>query len=169
MIKSFVQRIIPFKHYFYHYLFLNVGFYIAFKMYGSATSWEFLLFLIMSFIPIVDEFAFSLSHYFERPSCRDIVNLFLIGSIAEAVYCLHEKRKEFTELVLHNIPVYLSLWIAWYFCLAFGLAVPFYALSAIQTHLLVDILNDEYELADIKKWFWPLASFLPSSRESSRR
>lgn len=147
----------PLEHYFHHFLFANIGLFIAYMAYGSITFWEIMLFLFMSFIPLLDELSFVALTYIKNKESREIVNFLLVGEMIELLSYLHDKRVKFEQLFLHNIPMYLGLCALLYIFLAFDLSLFFYGLAAIVAHLALDIINDQYELKSVSSWLWPFS------------
>lgn len=145
-----------FSHYIYHFIFANIGLYVVSFVYGSITVWEVLLFFFMTYLPFLDELFFCAVGYAQKQENRLIVNFFLAGNLEETFYLLHKKRKHFSELIIHNIPVYVALSVFLYVLLVFDLAVLFYAVAGVLTHLVVEMVTDEYEFESLTEWMWPL-------------
>lgn len=148
-------------HYFLHFLIASIGLYGALVFYGSITIWEIILFYFLSLLPVLDEFTYALIHYVSNSACRDALNVFLVGEVLPLFEKLHEKRVEFTQLIIHNIPVFLSLWALWYASLLFESPLLFYGTGAVLIHLWLDVANDQLELRSIRRWFWPVIYLLP--------
>jgi hypothetical protein len=143
------------KHYFHHFLIANVCLYITYFIFGSITIWEILLFVFMTFFPLLDELFYAATHYLDDAKSRNIVNIFLVGELSEALYYLHQKRNEFKNLLLHNLPFYLALCSFLYILIIFDQPVLFYAMAGLMVHITLDIINDQYEFGTIRKWLWP--------------
>jgi hypothetical protein len=79
----------------------------------------------------------------------------LVGELSEALYYLHQKRNEFKNLLLHNLPFYLALCSFLYILIIFDQPVLFYAMAGLMVHITLDIINDQYEFGTIRKWLWP--------------
>ncbi len=144
------------KHYFHHFLIANVCLFITYFIFGSITIWEILLFIFMTFFPLLDELFYVAMHYLDDARSRTIVNVFLVGELSEALYYLHQKRNGFTSLILHNLLFYLALCSFLYILIIFDQPVLFYALTGLMVHITLDIINDQYEFGTIKKWLWPI-------------
>lgn len=145
------------KHYFHHFLFANIGLFIAYLAYGSITIWEVILFFFMNFIPLLDELAFVTLTYIKNQESREIVNLLLVGEMISLLSYLHDKRVKFEQLFLHNIPMYLGLCSLLYIFLAFDFQILFFGLAGIIVHLALDIINDQYEFGTVSAWLWPFS------------
>lgn len=144
------------KHYLLH-LIISLGALLFFYLiFGSVTVWEICLYLIFTFILFIDELLYAVINYLNAEDYRQIINRFLTGEFRESFYYLHEKRRLFEKLVIHNLAIYFILWSLWYIFLIYDASLPFYALSGIQIHLLIDIINDKYEFDSIRKWLWPV-------------
>ncbi len=144
------------KHYFHHFLIANVCLFITYFIFGSITIWEILLFIFMTFFPLIDELLYVAQHYLDDAKSRNIVNVFLVGELSETLYYLHQKRNEFTGLLLHNLPFFLALCSFLYILIIFDQPVLFYAMAGLMVHITLDIINDQYEFGTIKKWLWPV-------------
>ncbi len=146
----------PLQHYLHHFIVANIGLYLAYLIFGSITVWEVLLFIIMTYLPVIDELSYALFNYLDDRKSRWIVTAFFAGEAMELMKSLHEFRSHFGELILHNLPIYLALWALWYVALAFDISLLFYALSGLQLHLMQDLINDQYEFSSVNPWLWPL-------------
>lgn len=156
---SYFSRGKPLVHYFHHFFFANIGLFIAYLAYGSITIWEAALFLFMTFSPLIDELTSAAIRYLDSEECRLIINYFFAGEVVESLYQLHKKRIKLYNLIFHNLPFYLLLCSFLYFLIIFDIPILFYAVAGVLTHLILDIINDQYELKTIKKWFWPIFDF----------
>lgn len=146
-------------HYVYHFIIANLGLYISIRLFGSVTMWEILLFVLMSYVPVIDEFIFAIITYLDQKESRDAVNLLIIGNIGEMLSILHKERLAFTRLIIHNVPVYLSLLSLLFASLVFDFAILFFGVMGILVHLAYDITNDHYEFGTLNRWFWPFRLF----------
>ncbi|MBI3366142.1 hypothetical protein HY041_00745 [Candidatus Roizmanbacteria bacterium] len=144
------------RHYFHHFLIANVCLYITYLIFGSITIWEIMLFIFMTFIPLLDELFYVAMNYVNDVNSRGIVNLFLVGELSDSLYYLHKKRNMFYSLILHNMPFYLALCAFLYVLIIFDQPVLFYPMVGLIVHITLDIINDQYEFGTIRKWFWPI-------------
>lgn len=149
----------PLQHYFYHFLIANIALFITYLTFGSITIWEIILFLFMTYSPLIDDLTSAAIHYLDSNECRMIINYFFAGEVIESLHQLHIKRVQLYNLIFHNLPFYLLLCSFLYILIIFDFPILFYAVAGILTHLTLDIINDQYELKTIKKWFWPIFDF----------
>jgi len=147
------------KHYLHHFLIACLGLLVTYFFFGTITIWEIFLFFFMSFIPFLDELFHTALNYLSSSTSRNIINLFLVGDFFSTLYLLHKKRLLIKCLTAHNLLFHLSVWLLWFYAYLFEEALLFYIISAIQIHLIFDILNDMYEFASIRKWLWPIFNF----------
>lgn len=146
----------PLQHYFYHFIIANIALFITYLTFGSITLWEVILFLFMTFSPLIDELTSAAVHYLDDVYCRHIVNVFIAGQVVETLHRLHDSRKRLANLILHNLPIYFLLCSFLYILIIFEASTIFYAMAGIIVHLTLDIVNDQYEYGSIKKWLWPV-------------
>jgi hypothetical protein len=150
----------PLQHYLYHFVIANIALFITYITFGTITIWEVLLFLFMTFSPLIDELTSASVHYLDDMISRYLVNVFLAGKVTESLHALHHERRRLANLILHNLPMYFLLCAFLYILVIFDTSVIFYAMAGIIVHLTLDIINDQYEFGTIKKWFWPIANYL---------
>lgn len=153
---SVFSRKNPLLHYLHHFLLANVGLYVAYMVFGTITVWEVAIFLFMVFTPLIDQLLYVAIHYLDDETSRHITHLFIAGEYKESLALLHAKRESFTQLVLHNMLLYVSVWGLLFVFLMFDLPIPFYALAGALVHLMHDIANDAYELGSLRRWLWPI-------------
>lgn len=146
----------PLQHYLHHFIVANIGLFFAYLIFGSITIWEVLLFLSMTYAPFIDELAYTLLNYLDDEKSRGIVTAFFAGEAMEFLKSLHEFRAYFNELILHNLPIYFALWALWYVALVFDISLLFYGLSGLLIHLMLDLINDQYEFSSLNPWLWPM-------------
>ena len=158
--QKYIDRHNPLAHHLHHFLWASTGLYFAYLAYDSITAWEVLLYYLTTYMLFMDDFLYTIVHYLTQPTCRHIVNYFLIGDVVTWLRTLHEKRLVFHRLIIHNIAVYGALWWLWYATIAFEYPLFFYALSGVQVHLLFDMLNDYYEFGTVKRFLWPIESIM---------
>lgn len=147
----------PLQHYFYHFLIANIALFITYLTFGSITIWEVILFLFMTFFPLIDELTSAAIHYIDDIECRNDINIFLSGEVKETLHRLHTRRNKLYSLIFHNIPFYFALCSFLYILIIFDFPILFYAVAGILTHLTLDIINDQYEFKSVTKWLWPIS------------
>lgn len=155
-IKYLFSRENPLLHYFHHFLFANVGLFLAYMIFGSITIWEVILFFFMAFFPTLDEFFYAVLHYLDEQVYREIIHLFIGSEYEKTLTLLHTKRLSFSQLILHNFVLYFALWSIMFVLLMFDMSLAFYALAGLLTHLMQDIANDQYEYWSLRHWMWPI-------------
>ncbi len=146
----------PLLHYFHHFLIANVGLFLAYIIFGSITIWEVVFFFFMAFFPAVDEFFYAVLHYLNEEIFREIIHLFIGSEYEKTLSLLHAKRLSCSQLILHNVVLYLALWSVMFVFLMLNMPLAFYGLAGLLTHLMQDIANDQYEYLSLRNWLWPI-------------
>ncbi len=152
---EYLARGKPLQHYFHHYLIATAGLLLAINLYGSVTAWEVALFYFINFALFADAFFFAVTNYVHQRSCRSAVNLFIVGDVIRFFSVLHDDRRFYGRLVVHNALTFASLWILLFALLIYDVPVGYYFVAGIITHLLFDLINDAYELHSVFRWLWP--------------